>query len=64
MSRAVADTAAVRFSWAFYNALGYGLSLNVAFEMGLAQMGMMGLGQEDVPRLFAAGVDPATVTFG
>jgi hypothetical protein len=66
MSQSVADAAAVRFSWAFYNALGYGLSVKAAFEMGTAQMGLiaLGQGQEDVPRLLAAGVDPAGVSFG
>jgi hypothetical protein len=66
MSQSVADAAAIRFSWAFYNALGYGLSVKAAFEMGTAQMGLvaLGQGQEDIPRLLAAGVDPAGVSFG
>jgi hypothetical protein len=63
MSRSVSDAAAIRFAWAFYNALGYGLSVKKAFEMGTAQMGMIGLGA-DIPRLHAAGFDPAQLTFG
>jgi len=66
MSQSVADAAAIRFSWAFYNALGYGMNVKAAFEMGTAQMGLasLGQGQEDVPRLLTAGVDPAGVSFG
>jgi hypothetical protein len=66
MSQSVMDAAAIRFSWAFYNALGYGLNVKAAFDMGTAQMGLavVGQGQEDVPRLLAAGVDPAGVSFG
>jgi hypothetical protein len=66
MSQSVADAAAIRFSWAFYNALGYGLNVKAAFEMGTAQMGLasLGQGQGDVPRLLAAGLDPAGVSFG
>jgi CHAT domain len=65
MSQSVADAAAIRFSWAFYNALGYGLTVQAAFEMGTAQMGLAvtGQGQEEVPRLLAAGVDPAGISF-
>jgi hypothetical protein len=64
MSQSVADAAAIRFSWAFYNALGYGLSVKAAFEMGTAQMGMISQDQGEIPRLLVAGVDPATVVFG
>ncbi len=53
-----------RFSRAFYNALGYGMNVKGAFELGVAQMGMTGDGQEKVPRLLVAGVDAANVTFG
>jgi hypothetical protein len=63
MSQAVEDGAAIRFSWAFYNALGYGLSVKAAFDMATAQMSLMS-GQGDVPRLLTAGVDPNGVTFG
>ncbi len=64
MSQSIADAAAIRFSWSFYNALGYGLSVKAAFDMGTAQMGMVGLGSAEIPRLVCAGVDPASETFG
>jgi hypothetical protein len=64
MSQSVTDAAAIRFSWAFYNALGYGLSVKAAFEMGVAQMGMISRDQGEIPRLLIAGVDPAAVVFG
>ena len=64
MSQSVADAAAIRFSWAFYNALGSGLSVKAAFELGTAQMGLAGDGQDHVPRLLVAGVDPGDVAFG
>ena len=64
MSQSVADAAAIRFSWAFYNALGYGLSVKKAFELGTAQMGLADSQQADVPRLVTSGVDPAQIVFG
>jgi hypothetical protein len=65
MSEAVSDSAATRFSWAFYNALGYGRSVKEAFELASAQIAMGGWSQSSgVPRLIAPKVDPGAVIFG
>lgn len=64
MSDAIEDAAAIRFSWSFYNALGYGMSLKSAFDLALGQIAMAGLRTSEVPRLITAGVAPDDVTFG
>lgn len=64
MSSAIDDDAAIRFSWAFYNALGHGMSVKAAFELARAQVHLGDAAMADVPRLVAVGVDPAGVTFG
>jgi hypothetical protein len=64
MSSAVDDEAAIRFSWAFYNALGHGMSVKAAFDLAKAQILFGDSAMAEVPRLVAVGVDPAGVTFG
>jgi len=49
MSDAVADQASIAFSVAFYEALGFGRSVEKAFESGLARLPD---GEDEVPRLF------------
>jgi hypothetical protein len=64
MSQAIGDSAAVRFSWSFYNALGYGASVKAAFDLASAQIVLGGLSSTgDNPRLLAPAVDPASVVF-
>lgn len=63
MSSAVEDEAAIRFSWAFYNALGHGMSIKAAFDLARAQIHFGDVAMADVPCLVAVGVDPAGVTF-
>jgi hypothetical protein len=64
MSSAVDDDAAIRFSWAFYNALGHGMSVKGAFDLARAQILFGDATMADVPCLVAVGIDPAGVTFG
>lgn len=65
MSKAVGDAAATRFSWAFYNGLGYGMSVRQAFDLACAQIAMGGWDQSSAaPQLIARKVDPQTVVFG
>jgi hypothetical protein len=64
MSSAIDDDAAIRFSWAFYNALGHGMSVKAAFDLARAQIFFGDPAMAEVPRLVAVGVDPAGVTFG
>lgn len=64
MSDAIEDAAAIRFSWSFYNALGYGMSLKSAFDLAMGQIAMAGLQTSQVPRLITAGAAPDGITFG
>jgi tetratricopeptide (TPR) repeat protein len=62
MTGAVKDSAATAFAGAFYQALGFGESVQSAFDLGCAQLDLTGLAAADVPRLLARdGVVPATV---
>ena len=63
MSDAIEDAAAIRFSWSFYNALGYGTSVKAAFDLAMGQIAMAGLRTSEVPRLISAGVSPVDLTF-
>lgn len=51
MTTAVADTSAITFAGAFYQALGYGKSVQTAFELGCGQIDLAGLADADVPKL-------------
>lgn len=66
MSRAVTDEAAIRFAGGFYRALGYGRSVQTAFNLGKLEieLDLPGLGEDAIPQLLAKqGVDPASITF-
>ena len=63
MSDTIEDAAAIRFSWSFYNALGYGVSVKAAFDLAMDQIAMASLRTSDVPRLITAGVAPDIMTF-
>lgn len=64
MCSAIEDAAAIRFSWSFYNALGYGMSVRAAFDLAMGQIAMAGLPTSEAPRLITAGVSPEDLTFG
>ncbi|MDI1479268.1 pentapeptide repeat-containing protein [Polyangium sp. y55x31] len=51
MRRSIQDAAAISFAWAFYQGLGFGASLNQAFELGKNQIELAGFGDGEVPRL-------------
>lgn len=53
MSNAIGDEAAIAFSMAFYQALGYGRSVKTAFELGKVQIDLEGLNEQDIPVLLA-----------
>jgi hypothetical protein len=63
MSDTIEDAAAIRFSWSFYNALGYGMNLKAAFDLAMGQIAMASLQTSDVPRLITAGAAPESLTF-
>jgi hypothetical protein len=51
MSRAIGDRAAIAFAGAFYRALGFGRSIQDAFELGVATLLLEGIPGEDIPQL-------------
>lgn len=62
MSDSVGDKAARVFASAFYRGLAFGRSIQSAFDLGLNELRLVGLGNEDhIPQLLVrSGVDPAT----
>ncbi|MDI3287808.1 pentapeptide repeat-containing protein [Polyangium sp. 15x6] len=50
MRRSIKDAAAISFAWAFYQGLGFGVSLSQAFELGKNQIELSGFGDGEVPR--------------
>jgi hypothetical protein len=54
MSRAIGDDSAIAFAAGFYQGLGYGRSIQDAFELGCGQIDLEGLGDEEVPKLTVA----------
>ncbi|MCZ7662521.1 MAG: hypothetical protein M5U22_06100 [Thermoleophilia bacterium] len=59
MKTSIGDVAARVFASQFYSAIGFGLSLNKAFEQARALLMMEGIPEEDTPELFtSAGLDP------
>ena len=58
MSEEVTDAAAIVFAKSFYNAIGNGYSIGVAFKQGKAAIGIEHIAETDVPELFVRqGVD-------
>lgn len=62
MTRAVGDAAAISFSAAFYQALGYGKAIKTAFDLGCIQIGLENLRDEDAPRLISRKQDCVNTT--
>lgn len=50
MRRTIRDDAAVHFAWAFYQGLGFGESLDNAFELGKNQIELAGFDDSEVPQ--------------
>jgi len=62
MNQAIGDDAAITFAAAFYQAIGFGRSIKVAFEAGKAALLLDGIPEENTPVLLVrAGVDPDKV---
>ena len=62
MDQAIGDDAAITFAAAFYQAIGFGRSIKVAFEAGKAALLLDGIPEENTPVLLVrAGVDPDQV---
>ena len=61
MSGSIGDSAAISFSAAFYQALGFGRNLKTAFDLGCLQVDLENLDEQDVPKLLALRCSPETV---
>lgn len=60
MNRAVGDAAAITFAAAFYRALGFGRSIQTAFDLGVSALMMEDIPEDSTPELVSrVGVDPA-----
>lgn len=51
MATSIGDAAAISFAAAFYQALGYGRSIQTAFDLGCAQIDLENLDEQDTPKL-------------
>ena len=63
MTQAVGDDAAIEFATGFYRALGYGRSVQTAFDLGANLIALQGLPDEATPHLVARKVKAADVIF-
>lgn len=62
MDAKIGDASAICFAKQLYSSIGFGLSLQQAFDQAVALMAMEGTGQHDVPKLYvASGVDASTL---
>ncbi|MCB0106204.1 MAG: hypothetical protein KDE53_09850, partial [Caldilineaceae bacterium] len=63
MSAAITDEGAIDFAVGFYQALGYGKSVQSAFALGLSQIALDGLDETAIPQLIATGDKAAGLHF-
>jgi hypothetical protein len=63
MSKAIPDKAAIAFSASFYEALGFGRSVQTAFDLGCNLVELSKLAEQDIPKLLAPGCDCNGVVF-
>jgi hypothetical protein len=62
-TKAIGDDAAIHFAAGFYRALGYGATVQSAFDVGCNEIALYDLGEELTPRLHVRpGIDPRTLT--
>ncbi len=63
MSNAIGDQAAISFAAAFYQALGYGRTVQAAFDLGCVQIDLENLDEQDTPKLLAINSNPESIVF-
>ena len=63
MSKSISDKAAISFAASFYQALGYGKDVKTAFDLGVLQIDMENLGEQDIPKLLSIKSDPISISF-
>lgn len=63
MSNSITDKAAINFATSFYRALGYGRTIQTAFDLGTSQINLAGLSEQDIPQLLALNSSPNEIVF-
>jgi len=63
MSKAIGDIAAIRFSAAFYEGLGFGRDVRTAFDLGCLKIDLENLNEQDTPKLLALHRNPREIIF-
>lgn len=63
MSKAIGDSAAISFAVAFYQALGFGKDVKVAFDLGCLQIDLERFDEQDIPNLLAINKNPKEIVF-
>jgi len=63
MSQAIGDPAAISFATAFYGALGYGESVQRAFDAGCVRIDLENLNEQDTPKLITRESESANIKF-
>jgi len=63
MSKSIGDSAAISFSTAFYQALGYGRDVKTAFDLGCVQIDLENLDEQDIPKLLTVISKPEEIVF-
>jgi CheY-like chemotaxis protein len=62
MSTAISDIAALEFGSTFYSSLGFGKSVEDAFDLALVQLELLSLPENSTPKLIVKeGIDPAKI---
>ncbi len=61
MSDKITDESAKTFSTAFYRAIGYGKDIKTAFELGVNQISLENLGEQEIPKLISLKTDESKV---
>jgi hypothetical protein len=62
MKRAIGDKAAITFAASFYRAIGFGRTIQQAFDQGKAALMLEGIPEQDTPQLLVrSGVDPNSI---
>jgi CHAT domain len=62
MSKAVSDMAAIEFASTFYSSLGFGKSIKEAFDLGIVQLELLAIPENEIPQLIVKeGMDPSKI---
>lgn len=63
MSKAIGDEAAIDFAKSFYQAIGFGRDIDTAFQLGIGQIDLEGLDEQDTPKLLCQKSNPKEIVF-